>query len=318
MSFSLKKKKILSTIAILFYSFLMSQFYLWGNINLYVGSLFRFKYNDKISNTILEMVFVIFSFFMSLGYFFSYFIIKKFGLKTTLAVSSILPGLILFACSYINVFLIFIIIYGIIFPFILGIAFYIIIIILWNYYKENKGLITGYYHSLVGIGSFVNNYIMLFLINPKNIHPIKDKDGNKYFPNDVALNVPNGIRYFSLIIFIGGSIGYLLIQIPKISYKKRLSSIEEKEIENNNYLQNNLTGLNNSSNLMHSDKNGEGIIEKKEEEILVSMKYTFSEILSFWKKAHFLFFVFFNDIWSTPWDNVNFSNKNLWSFSYCR
>lgn len=72
------------------------------------------------------------------------------------------------------------------------------------------GLCSGVCMMAFGLGSLLFNFILLHLINPNN----EKQDEKHLFPREVADNVPSALRYISLIYFVIGTIGCLLM-IPK-------------------------------------------------------------------------------------------------------
>jgi hypothetical protein len=78
-----------------------------------------------------------------------------------------------------------------------------------------KGLISGAIIAGYGFGSFTFNMIALSLVNPNNEKASVVEDGDSYFTDDVAKRVPSMFRILAIIYISIGTIGCLLVKMPK-------------------------------------------------------------------------------------------------------
>ena len=61
----------------------------------------------------------------------------------------------------------------------------------WEWFPNNKGLVSGIILAGYGFGAFFYGYISTALANPDNKQPHKkDKDGDDFFPKEVSDNFP--------------------------------------------------------------------------------------------------------------------------------
>jgi len=77
-------------------------------------------------------------------------------------------SLSIFLSSYSGNFYIFIILYGVIPGYIIGILYFIPIICAWTYFPDNKGFVIGIITSGLGFSSALLNIITTYSINPDN------------------------------------------------------------------------------------------------------------------------------------------------------
>lgn len=92
------------------------------------------------------------------------------------------------------------------------------------------GLASGIIVAGFGCGSLVFNQVQSKLINPNNIAAVvdpTDPNKGKYFPVEVAQNVPRVFLILAGIYFVMQLIGYLLIVEPS---KDELESLKEKHL----------------------------------------------------------------------------------------
>ena len=83
--------------------------------------------------------------------------------------------------------------YAIVFPFGIGIIYWPPIMCGWEWFPDNKGLVSGLIVGGYGFGAFIFGFISTAIANPDNDKPEKPKDGStqdKLFPRSVADKVP--------------------------------------------------------------------------------------------------------------------------------
>lgn len=85
----------------------------------------------------------------------------------------------------------------------------------WSHFPQYKTRISGIVIGGYGLGSAVFNLIATSLVNPHNESPHdKDKDGGvtyHYFKRSIADNVPDMLRWLSLMYLVLSIIGILLL-----------------------------------------------------------------------------------------------------------
>ena len=75
------------------------------------------------------------------------------------------------------------------FPMGIGLCYWTPIICGWEWFPENKGLVTGIIVGGFGLGAFIFGLITSAVANPDNLERV-EIDGEDYFPKEVADNVP--------------------------------------------------------------------------------------------------------------------------------
>lgn len=99
------------------------------------------------------------------------------------------------AASYAHTWWLFVFFYAILFPAGIGLIYWIPIICGWEWFPEKKGAVAGAVVAGYGLGAFFFGFLTTAIANPHNLRPHKkEKDGDDYFPDEVAVNVPKMIR----------------------------------------------------------------------------------------------------------------------------
>jgi len=106
----------------------------------------------------------------------------------------------------------FIAFYGILFGLVVGCSFMIPIVQCNKFYPTKKMYVNGVILVGTGLGSVIFGTFSYNFINHQHLEP---DDG--YYLNDIALRVPECLRYLSLLYLIIGAIGTCLL-IPVIRY----------------------------------------------------------------------------------------------------
>lgn len=92
----------------------------------------------------------------------------------------------------------FVVMYDIGFPAGIGLCFWIPLFCSWEWFPEQKGLITGIILGAYGLTSFIFGFITTHIANPANIRPWIPKDGSgttdHLFPTEVSQNVPHMLQ----------------------------------------------------------------------------------------------------------------------------
>lgn len=92
----------------------------------------------------------------------------------------------------------------------------------WRYFEpKEKAKVAGVLLSAYALAPIPNSFLALKIINPHNVKEQELPDGRKFFPDDVAKNLPHFLKVFSIMIFCLGFLGVFFIKEP----------IEVKEID---------------------------------------------------------------------------------------
>jgi len=161
---------------------------------------------------------------------------KKLGLKAYYAIIAVVLGLAIFASSYSTNFWVFFYLYGVNFGLCMGMIYMPVINLVCNTFPERKGILTGVILSASGLGSFMNNFVMLYLINPENLKPIHVSHNEAYYFGPVAhvaMNLPKALRINALYNFCFLSLGALIVR-NFIGSSKSKPAIEESHNPVNN------------------------------------------------------------------------------------
>ena len=87
----------------------------------------------------------------------------------------------------------FVFFYCVVWPFGIGLVYWPPIMCGWEWFPNNKGLVSGLIVGGYGFGAFIFGFISTAIANPDNEKPETPKDGStedKLFPRSVADNVP--------------------------------------------------------------------------------------------------------------------------------
>ena len=81
------------------------------------------------------------------------------------------------------------------FPFAMGIGFWQPLLSGWEWFPENKGLVSGFIFAGFGFGPVIFIPISSYLVNPDNLKTRIIEDGtgdtDKLFPKDLAIKTPH-------------------------------------------------------------------------------------------------------------------------------
>lgn len=138
----------------------------------------------------------------------------KIGFRGSFITFILIFSISQFACSYIKEVWIFIFVYGIF----AGIAqggYVLPLYCCWRYFEPSeKAKVAGVLLSAYALAPIPNSFLALKIVNPDDVKEIELPDGRKFFPADVANNVPFFLRVFSVMIFCLGMLGVMFIKEP--------------------------------------------------------------------------------------------------------
>lgn len=144
-----------------------------------------------------------------------------------------------FVSSYIENFYLFILVYALPGGLAQGALVILPLYCAWQYFPPHyKGRISGIILSAYALAPVIFANVSSKIVNPDNVDVI-ELDGHKYFPENVANNVPTFIRTFCVICLGAGllGVGMILDPIPqeeaKISEKDGTITEEKSELKDN-------------------------------------------------------------------------------------
>jgi MFS transporter, OFA family, oxalate/formate antiporter len=98
----------------------------------------------------------------------------------------------------------FVLFYCIGFPIGIGIVYFVPLMCGWEWFPDNKGLVSGLVVGGFGFGAFIFGYITTAIVNPDNVKTAIPEDGSgdmdKLFPKSVSDKVPY-MYHFCLVIW---------------------------------------------------------------------------------------------------------------------
>lgn len=92
------------------------------------------------------------------------------------------------------------------FPAGIGFVYWTPINAAWEWFPENRGIVTGLVICGYGFGAFIFGFVTTAIVNPDNLKPSVPIDGSsdpdKIFPESVGAQVPY-MWHFCLSIWVG-------------------------------------------------------------------------------------------------------------------
>ena len=139
---------------------------------------------------------------------------KRVNVKIIMASGSAIMIISIYIASLMTSWWGFVFWYCVMFPIGIGMVYWTPIMCGWEWFPENKGLISGLVVAGFGFGAFIFGFISTGIVNPDNekadVHFIHDGVTDKIFPYDVARKVPHMFRIclifwsiFALIAILG-------------------------------------------------------------------------------------------------------------------
>lgn len=138
----------------------------------------------------------------------------------------------LMAASYTTRFWTFALFYSVVFPLGMGLVYFVPVIAGWEWFPEKRGTVSGVIIGGFGLGAFFFGFLTTAIANPDNLEPhTQAKDGDTYFPDSVAKNVPKMIRTCCIFWTALCVIGILTISrnpafVAQEKLKERMANIE--------------------------------------------------------------------------------------------
>jgi MFS family permease len=134
-----------------------------------------------------------------------------------------------FAASFVTNFYLFLLVYAVPGGIAQGALVILPLYCAWRYFPDkHKGKISGIILSAYALAPILTSFIAQRIINPNDVDVVT-VDGKKYFPQDVANQVPKFIRTFCIICLGLGLLGVCLIVEPLSEEEKTESSTDQIE-----------------------------------------------------------------------------------------
>ena len=202
-------------------------FFLWGNISVYVLSYFH-EHDPSASYSFVFMVDSMLILAQWTGYQIGTYLFQKrrWHPKLVVAVGAIISLGGVFASSYTVSVAPYLALYCLMNGLGCGMCYMVPLICGWEWFPQNKGLVTGCILGGYGFGSFIFSQISTKLVNPDNASPEANPDSDiDYYGPEVADRVPMMIR---TLVYIWS--GLALISVFLISRKPETLK-EESELD---------------------------------------------------------------------------------------
>lgn len=190
--------------------------YQWGIINVYVTSYYSLVETPQ-SLTTNAVVFPVMMFSIGLTMKLGNFVASKVGTPyMTMVLSIIMAGLV-FASSYSKIFvgnpvsnIGFVMLYGVMFGLFGGMCFTCVLVENNKYFVDKQAAVNGFILIGTGLGSAVFGIFSYNFLNPNKLSP---QNGLYVTPelSQIALKVPECIRYLSLFYLCLGLVGSLFM-----------------------------------------------------------------------------------------------------------
>lgn len=230
-----KSRGILAVIGNLLVDIAVGEINLLGFLYPYFVSYFRI-YNPKIEMKDMKIIPMMWLITQIFSCPFGIFVYMKLGFKWTYVLFISSFCLVQYLSSFITNFHVFAYIYGISGGLSQGALLILPLYCSWRYFpKSYKPRVAGIILSAYAISPLFTSQIALYAINPENKPQIfKDmgETGKKIrvFEDEVALRVPNFLKWLGLVCFIMGISGVLMILEP-IKEEQRGEEFGEEEVE---------------------------------------------------------------------------------------
>jgi len=243
------QKGYLTMIGAVLLNLIFGSLYLWGILNLYVGSYFH-SLDPNFSPDKSIIIFPFLTFCLHLCAPFSFKVCKFLGFRLHLSVCVFMVSCSLFFSLDISNFWGFFLFYGVLFGSSAGLVILVTLFNAYKYFPLRKGLITGIILGSFGSSAMFSSLFLMHFLNPNNVPPIQDKiTDHYYFPNEISRNLPNSLKILAGFYILIGSIGILLsfehdehaevkieektnlIKVNQSDYKKEEVNNKEEKIE---------------------------------------------------------------------------------------
>jgi MFS family permease len=193
--------------------------YISGNVGVYFASYLRIDDSSVTLaevNTLLPLQLAVSTLFIAVGTQ----VYLRFGAKVTTALGNGIVITAVFCTSFVNSLAGYLLLYGGVYGMGVGLSvsdrqYTAPLMLSWSHFPQYKARISGIVIGGYGLGSAIFNLVATKLVNPDNASPHdKEKDGGvtyHYFKKSIAENVPEMLRWLSLLYLVFSVIGILLL-----------------------------------------------------------------------------------------------------------
>lgn len=269
---------------------ILGGFYSWGNLNIYFVSYYKYKDPEAYSYLTPNVMAFFFPF---MG--FLMFITTPFGIKigTSLGFSlssflfTIILSISIFVSSFVSDFWLFVLFYGVIPGFLMGIlssqSIYVVL-----KYRVGKNYINGLMMLFYGIGTAFANFLAFLSINSTNSPAFSLDDGYHYFSDEISVKVPQFLQTLSVFYFIFGIIGSNFLKVPIFdSYLDEPLNIELSKTDESEKFEYVYAQVE-----TEKDDTKKFYIGLQEESVINSRFYNLKSVLKSWKFYQMFFLIF--------------------------
>ena len=212
-----RTKGLLSILGAFLIQMSMSSFFLWGTVCLYITSYIHHFISPGQTNRLTIIIVLLTAIGLQLGLPHGVNFANKLGLRATATFNTFAIFFVIFLSSWSPSFLMFVLLNGLGFGFLMGLNYSPAAFNCFFYFPEKRALVSGLVFSGLPLGTFFANFVCLGAINPDNVKPSL-VGTEKLFPPDVAGNVPRGMQYLSLTVLLFGLLGVVNIIFINITH----------------------------------------------------------------------------------------------------
>lgn len=173
---------------------------LWGTISSYVVSYIYLQGDADVSFKKGVIILPFNLIFSGLMYPIGAFLQRRTNPKVVIGLGCSILLVAIYFASAAQTWIQFVLFFGIMMPMGMGLQNFVPIMCAWEYYPNNKGMISGILVCSWGLGAFVFGYLMTLIVNPDDKAPsIKSPAGDLLFDSEVASRTTAMFRYVLII-----------------------------------------------------------------------------------------------------------------------
>lgn len=134
-----------------------------------------------------------------------------------------------FFASYMINWYLFVLFYAVLYPVGMGLVYYVPMICCWEWFPENKGLVSGLIVGGFGFGAFIFGFLSTALANPDHDNPDKV---TKFFPKEVGERTPGMLRICVICWAVLSFISLILVSRNPEAIKKQKAEERMELVKN--------------------------------------------------------------------------------------
>jgi len=158
---------------------------------------------------------------------------KKHDPRVIAAIGSIMIVSAVWLASMATSWYFFVAAYAVLFPAGVGIVYYTPMMCGWEWFPENRGMVSGIIVAGYGFGAVISGFISTRIVNPNNLKTVSVNDGAQpdLFPVEVAAMVPEMLRSLAVMFaFMLGIGSALLSRNPEVVAKEKQASSQAQTL----------------------------------------------------------------------------------------